>query len=62
LPWDSFEPALRELRGVAKRRMLVSLPDITPYFMLYIDRGKDRSKFLRFRELPNPRAACRAFA
>lgn len=31
LPWDQFVPSLRELSRVASRKVLVSLPDVTPY-------------------------------
>ena len=34
LPWESFEPALRELRRVGRRWVLLSLPDITPYMRI----------------------------
>lgn len=55
LPWDSFLPALKELRRVARRTVLLSLPDVTPYFVVYLDRGKHHPKVLRFKELPNLR-------
>jgi SAM-dependent methyltransferase len=31
LPWDRFSPALRELRRVGRRWVLLSLPDVTPF-------------------------------
>jgi SAM-dependent methyltransferase len=39
LAWEHFEPALRELRRVARRRVLVSLPDVTPYLELKFGLG-----------------------
>ena len=59
LPWESFAPALREMKRVARRWVLISLPDVTPYLRVDIEapqlreRGKRRVR--KFRELPYPR-------
>lgn len=34
LPWESFVPALAELARVSRRKVLISLPDVSPYFNL----------------------------
>ena len=34
LPYDTFVPALRELRRITSRRLVLSLPDVSPYFFL----------------------------
>lgn len=39
LPWSDFVPALCELRRVARRLVLLSLPDVTPYFRLHLGLG-----------------------
>lgn len=61
LPWGDFVPALRELARVASRSVLVSLPDVTPYLAVSVDRGKDKPRFVRFRELPSFRAPAHVF-
>lgn len=43
LPWDDFVPALRELARVAERRVLVSLPDVTPFLRVALGWGFKRS-------------------
>jgi ubiquinone/menaquinone biosynthesis C-methylase UbiE len=39
LPWDQFGAALRELRRVARRLVLLSLPDVTPYVRFSVGAG-----------------------
>lgn len=39
LPWGELEPALRELRRVAARLVLISVPDVTPYLRLRLEAG-----------------------
>jgi len=34
LPWEQFPVALRELKRIARRRVLISLPDVTPCLRL----------------------------
>lgn len=43
IPWDDFVPALRELRRVSRRLVLVSLPDRTPFFRFKLGLGFKRS-------------------
>lgn len=43
LPWESFVPALKELVRVSGRKVLVSLPDVTPYFSLRLEYGFRRN-------------------
>jgi ubiquinone/menaquinone biosynthesis C-methylase UbiE len=40
LPFSDFVPALRELARVSSRRVLLSLPDVTPYFRLVLALGR----------------------
>ena len=42
LPWDVFVPAVRELKRVARRWVLISLPDVTPYVRVDIERNMKR--------------------
>jgi SAM-dependent methyltransferase len=34
LPWDAFVPAVTELVRVSSRKVLLSLPDVTPFFRI----------------------------
>ncbi len=56
LPFDMFGTALAELRRVTDKRVVVSLPDVTPFFFL---RFRGSRRFLpwlwRGFDLPNPR-------
>ncbi len=54
LPWDRFAPALTELRRVAKRWVMLSLPDASPYLRVDIE-GPGKRRVQRFKELPYPR-------
>lgn len=55
LPYTSFVPALKELGRVTKRRLVLSLPDVSPFFYL---RVKGARRFLgplwRGISLPHP--------
>lgn len=52
LPWKSFGPATRELARVARRSVLLSLPDVTPYFRLNLEFGFKHSLCSFFYDLP----------
>ncbi len=39
IPWAEFDRALRELRRVSDRMVLISLPDVTPFFRLKLGAG-----------------------
>jgi SAM-dependent methyltransferase len=39
IPWADFPGALAELRRVSERMVLISLPDVTPFFRLKIGAG-----------------------
>ncbi len=57
LPYDAFAPALSELVRVARRWVLLSLPDATPYVRIDVE-TRDRKRWMRRLEsLPNPRPA-----
>lgn len=43
LPYENFVPALRELRRVTRRRLVLSLPDVSPFFFL---RARGARRFL----------------
>lgn len=52
LPWESFAPALQELARVARRWVLLSLPDVTPYARYDLELG-DRKRWLHgIKDLP----------
>lgn len=53
LPFEDFVPSLRELRRVARRFVLVSLPDVTPYMRVRVDYGWKKSRIAKFKDLPN---------
>jgi SAM-dependent methyltransferase len=54
LPWRDFSAALAELKRLARRWVLISLPDVTPYLRVDIQAG-DRRRILReLRDLPDP--------
>lgn len=52
LPFGDFGRALSELRRVARRRVLVSLPDVTPSLRLRLAYGFRESVFDVFRDYP----------
>jgi len=52
IPWDDFAPALRQLRRVARRWALISLPDVTPYVRAHLEVSR-QEKFRKMYELPN---------
>jgi len=54
IPWDQFAPAVTELRRVAKRWVLLSLPDASPYLRIDIE-GPGKRRIQRLKELPYPR-------
>ncbi len=54
LPWDAFEPAVRELRRVARRYVLLSLPDASPCVRLGFATNNAGLKTRRLVQLPNP--------
>ncbi len=54
LPWDVFTPAVRELKRVARRWVLLSLPDVTPYVRVDINRSRNEVAHV-LKDLPNPR-------
>lgn len=58
LPWEDFVPALRELKRVARRQVLLSLPDVTPYFRLSLGMGFRR--WLMDRSIDYPQVRPRA--
>ncbi len=37
LPFDRFEPALRMLRRISRRHVVISLPDVTRYYVIRIN-------------------------
>jgi SAM-dependent methyltransferase len=39
IPWEEFVPAVKELGRVAERRVLLSLPDVTPFLRLKLGAG-----------------------
>lgn len=53
LPWDVFAPSIRELKRVARRWVLVSLPDVTPYVRLDVNRSRKEVAHV-LKDLPNP--------
>jgi SAM-dependent methyltransferase len=56
LPWDVFVPAVRELKRVAGRFVLLSLPDVTPYVRVDIERSR-KSVAHVLKDLPNRKPA-----
>ncbi len=53
LPWDDFSTAVRELTRVARRWVLLSLPDVTPYMRTEFEVSrKNLVKIIT--DLPNP--------
>jgi SAM-dependent methyltransferase len=55
LPFDLFAECVRELKRVARRWVLVSLPDVTPYARLSIEWGFKRHLLRRFFDLKQVR-------
>lgn len=53
LPWEELAPALSELRRVAARWVLISLPDVTHYLRVRVERGWLRKHVDVFRDVPN---------
>lgn len=60
LPFDTFEPALKELRRVARRWVLISLPDVTPYVRLDANLSRRRLAH-HLQDLPNPNPRAHTF-
>lgn len=54
LPWDVFATAVRELKRVSSRWVLLSLPDVTPYVRVDLEQSLHKPARL-FRDLPNLR-------
>jgi SAM-dependent methyltransferase len=55
LPWETFAQAIRQLARVSKRWVLLSLPDITPYVRVDIERTNRKQIIRTLRDLPNRR-------
>jgi SAM-dependent methyltransferase len=61
LPWSSFSDGLHELQRVARRWVLISLPDATPYWKLDVELNVGRRRRVRqLIRLPNIRPRRRA--
>jgi SAM-dependent methyltransferase len=52
LPFEKFSVAVRELARVAERSVLLSLPDVTPYFLAVVEVGFKKKVVRRFFDLP----------
>lgn len=52
LPFEKFHPAVRELGRVARRWVLLSLPDVTPYARIRIEWGFRKQLLGKFFDLP----------
>ncbi len=61
LPWEQFVPALEQLRRVARRRVLISLPDVTPYFCLRLGYKFRKHVFDVVRDIPLYRSETHEF-
>ncbi|MFO0565809.1 MAG: class I SAM-dependent methyltransferase [Polyangiaceae bacterium] len=61
LPFESFSRAARELRRVAARWVLISLPDVTPYFRIRFELGFHKKWLDKFFDLPNGRPRSHSF-
>lgn len=55
IPFEQFEPAVRELKRVARRFVLLSLPDVTPHLRLRLEVPFRRKDVDWMVDLPNPR-------
>lgn len=52
LPFEKFQGAVEELRRVADKWVLVSLPDVTPYARIHVEWGFHKKLVSKFFDLP----------
>jgi SAM-dependent methyltransferase len=53
LPFESFGAAVKELARVARRWVVLSLPDVTPYARIHVEWGFKKTRVHKFFDLPN---------
>lgn len=61
LPWENFDTAMSELSRVARRWVMVSLPDRTPYVRVNLEWRFHREIAHTLRDLPNPKPKVHEF-
>jgi SAM-dependent methyltransferase len=54
LPWETFDTAVSELSRIAKRWVMLSFPDRTPYVRIDIEWRFHREIAHKLRDMPNP--------